>query len=59
MVLRTASNFDQQSPGKTAMESIQDKDNWSGFPIAIENAYRVGSVVAHDIINNWTTWNEH
>lgn len=58
MVLRTASNFDQQSPGKTAMESIQDKDNWSGFPIAIENAYRVGSTVAHDIINNWKTWNK-
>jgi purine nucleoside permease len=57
MLLRTASNFDQQYPGKSAKESIHD--SFSGFPIAIENAYRVGSVVAHDIINNWTTWNEH
>jgi purine nucleoside permease len=51
LLLRTASDFDQQPPGKSGKESIDY--------IAIENAYRVGSVVAHDIINNWTTWNEH
>lgn len=56
MVLRTAGNFDQQNPGKSANESIHD--SLLGFPIAIENAYRVGSVVAHDIIGNWTIWNE-
>ena len=56
MVLRTASDFDQQYPGKTAQESIHD--SWVGFPLAIENAYRVGSVVAKDIIYNWDKWNE-
>ena len=56
MVLRTASDFDQQYPGKSAKESIHD--SWVGFPLAIENAYRVGSVVAHDIIANWQTWDE-
>ncbi len=56
MILRTASDFDQQYPGKTAKESIHD--NWSGFPLAIENAYRVGSVVVHDIIDNWGKWNK-
>lgn len=54
LVLRTASNFDQQVPGKDAIESLND--NWVG-QIAIENTYRVGSRVAHDIINNWNKWN--
>ncbi len=54
MVLRTTSDFDQQYPGKTTVESM--KDIWSVYPIAIENAYRVGSVVAHEIINHWEIW---
>ena len=54
VVLRTTSDFDQQYPGKTTIESIHDI--WLGFPLAIENAYRVGSVVAHEIINNWEIW---
>jgi len=55
LVLRTASNFDQQLPGKNAVESMND--SWVG-PIAIENAYRVCSIVVHDIINNWSQWND-
>ena len=55
LVLRTASNFDQQLPGKDALESLND--SWVG-QIAIENAYRVGSIVVHDIINNWSRWND-
>jgi purine nucleoside permease len=54
LILRTASDFDQQYPGKTVEESINDV--WLGFPLAIENAYRVGSVVAREIINNWEIW---
>ena len=54
MALRTASDFDQQYPGKTAAESIHD--SWSGFPLAIENAYRVCSVVVRGIIANWEQW---
>ena len=54
MVLRTTADFDQQYPGKTTIESIHDI--WLGFPLAIENAYRVGSIVAREIINNWEIW---
>ncbi len=57
MVLRTASNFDQPYPGQSAQESIQYID--LGIPIAVENAYRVGSVVARHIIKHWPTWRRH
>jgi purine nucleoside permease len=54
MVLRTASDFDQQYPSQSAKESIFASS--VGFTLAVENAYRVGSVVAHYIITNWNTW---
>ncbi|WP_082063860.1 purine-nucleoside phosphorylase [Draconibacterium sediminis] len=56
MALRTASDFDQQYPGENASDCIND--TWVGFPIAVENAYRVGGFVAHEIVNNWAEWNE-
>ncbi len=54
MVLRTASDFDQQSVNQSAQQSIHQ--NNSGFSLSIENAYRVGSTVTHYIINNWNEW---
>ncbi len=56
LVLRTASGFDQQYPGQTAMESLDASHG--GYRISIENAYRVGSAVAHYIIDNWDVWAE-
>jgi purine nucleoside permease len=56
MILRTASNFDQQSPGQSALESISS--NSHGYILSIENAYKVGQVVVHYIISNWEKW-EH
>jgi len=59
MVLRTASDFDQPYPGRTALQSIGDSSAM-GLPIALdislENAYRVGSAVTRDIIGNWDAW---
>ncbi|MCP3941579.1 MAG: purine nucleoside permease [Desulfobacteraceae bacterium] len=54
MLLRTASNFDQQYPGQPPQESIA-ADN-GGFLPAVENAYRVGSTVSDEIIKNWDEW---
>ena len=51
MVLRTASNFDQPYPGQTTTQSIQA--DCGGYMLAIQNAYRVGSVVAQHIISHW------
>jgi purine nucleoside permease len=57
MVLRAASDFDQQHPGQTALESLQASLNDStGGDIALENLYRVGSVVNAYILQNWNEW---
>jgi purine nucleoside permease len=57
MVLRAASDFDQQHPGQTALESLQASLNDStGGDIALENLYRVGSVVNAHILQNWNEW---
>jgi purine nucleoside permease len=57
MVLRAASDFDQQHPGQTALESMQAslKDP-TGNDLALENLYRVGSVVNAHILQNWNEW---
>ena len=58
MVLRAASDFDQQHPGQTALESLQASlnDSTGGGDIALENLYRVGSVVNAYILQNWNEW---
>lgn len=53
-LLRTASNFDRQGDNVSAFDSL--KANSGGFPLATENAYRVGKVYADNIINNWDKW---
>lgn len=59
MVLRTASDFDQPYPGRSALQSIGDSSS-EGLPIALdialENAYRAGSAVTREIIGNWQLW---
>ena len=56
MVLRTASNFDQPYPGQTALQSLQVDSG--GYMLAIQNAYRVGSVVTQHIITHWDEWKD-
>ncbi|EEX62194.1 purine nucleoside permease [Brucella abortus bv. 6 str. 870] len=53
-LLRTASNFDRQGKDQTAMESPAATSG--GFPLATENAYRVGKAYADSIIANWKAW---
>ncbi|MDQ8205480.1 purine nucleoside permease [Pelagicoccus sp. SDUM812003] len=52
LVLRTASNFSMQPPGKPATWSATAPYPDNGRP-ALESAYQVGSAVAHELIANW------
>lgn len=61
MVLRTASNYDSQGTDQTAAESLNHEtgeNSYSGFLPSLEAAYRVGSTVIHNILDNWETY-EH
>jgi len=58
MVLRSASNFDQQYPGQTAQQSLEVSLQGvnGGGDIALRNAYLVGSAVVREIIDHWPRW---
>jgi purine nucleoside permease len=49
LVLRTASDFDQPYPGQTMRALLS---GFPGYRPAIENAYRVGSTMAHHLIDH-------
>jgi purine nucleoside permease len=51
LVLRTASNFDQPPPGKTAAENV--KGDYAGYLPSLEAAWNVGSVVVKELSTNW------
>jgi purine nucleoside permease len=53
-VLRAASDFDREPPGETAAGSILARTG--GYPIAVMNAYRAASAVAHAIAADWESW---
>ena len=50
-VLRTASNFDRQPPGVTALESVHA--NSGGYPPALQNLYLAGNPLVQDIVQHW------
>ena len=55
MVLRTASDFDQQRPGVPATTSLEETQG-GRFPAylpALESAWRVGHVVVKELSENW------
>lgn len=57
MVLRGASNFDQQHEGQTAQESLQvSLSSVNGGSAALENVYRAGSAVNKYILEHWGEW---
>ena len=60
MVLRTASNFTLPPPGKTAAEYLREEqhDSYAGLDAALENAYRVGSTVVQELLDNWETYRD-
>ena len=55
MVLRTASNFDSQPPGRTAAENLAEENSglYSAYLPSLENAYRVGSKAVHELTAHW------
>jgi purine nucleoside permease len=53
-LLRTASNFDREAPGKSPAESLAATSG--GFGPSTANAYRVGAKLADDVIANWDAW---
>lgn len=56
LVLRVGSNFSQQAPGKTALESVTTPYLKS---TAFDIAWMVGSKVVHELETNWVTYQEH
>lgn len=61
LVLRTASNFDQQRTGITAAESLAETKvtKYSAYMPSLENAYRVGHVVVDSLVTNWPQTRDH
>ncbi len=57
VVLHAASNLDQPHPGQSAIDSLNHFDT-PGLHLALENAYRAGSVVVKYIMGHWDEW-EH
>jgi purine nucleoside permease len=55
-VLRTASNFDRQYPGLTALDSV--KADSGGFAPAVTNLYLAGSPLVVDIVKRWPLWKD-
>ena len=61
LVLRTASNYDQQRTGLTAAESLAETKitRYSAYLPALDSAYRVGHLVVDSIVTNWPTTRNH
>lgn len=61
LVLRTASNFDMQWPGATAIESLSGESlakGYSAFLPSLDAAYQVGSRVVHALDLGWAHYEE-
>jgi len=61
LVLRTASNFDQQRPGITAAESLGETKirQYSAYLPALDSAYRVGHLVLDSLVAGWPQTRDH
>ena len=60
LVLRTASNFDQQRPGITAAESLAETKigRYSAYIPSLEAAWRVGHVVVEELAGHWEKYRD-
>ncbi|HYW43911.1 MAG TPA: purine nucleoside permease [Bryobacteraceae bacterium] len=60
LVLRTASDFDQQRPGMTAAESLAQTKigHYTGYLPALEAAWRVGNTVVANLLENWSRYRD-
>jgi purine nucleoside permease len=61
LILRTASNFDQQRPGITAAQSLAETRirQYSAYLPALDTAYRVGHIVVDNLVANWPSTRDH
>jgi purine nucleoside permease len=57
LILRTASNYDQQRTGITAAQSLAETKvtKYSAYLPALEDAYLVGHIVVDNLVANWLT----
>jgi purine nucleoside permease len=55
LVLRTVSNYDRESPGATAADSLKTMvaGNYSAYFPALEAAQIVGDRIVRDIVEHW------
>lgn len=60
LVLRTASDFDQPYPGKTAAESLARNKigKYTGYLPALEAAWRVGNRVVSRLVSDWARYRD-
>lgn len=59
MVLRTASNYTMPPPGVTAAENLlAENEGYAGLDASLESAYRVGSRVIDELLENWDIYRE-
>jgi purine nucleoside permease len=60
LVLRAASNFDQQRPGVSAAESLGETKigQYSAYYPALEAAWRVGHVVVEELTSHWEQYRD-
>jgi purine nucleoside permease len=60
LVLRTASNYDQQRPGLTAAESIAETKvgSYTAYLPSLDAAWRTGSVVVHELTGHWERYRD-
>lgn len=58
LVLRTASNFDQQHDGITAPQSLAETKlgSYIAYRPSLESAWRVGDVVVGELLRNWSRY---
>jgi purine nucleoside permease len=61
MVLRTASNYDQQRQGISAAASLAETKvtKYSAYMPSLDSAYRVGHVVVDDLVSHWSQMRDH
>jgi purine nucleoside permease len=57
LVLRAASNYTEQRPGHTAVESVTAP--YIGMHLALESAYLCGSTVLHNLLSHWDSAYDH
>jgi purine nucleoside permease len=56
LVLRTGSNYSMPPTGQPAASSLFRE--YVGGLAALESAHQVGSIVLHELVKNWSKWED-